>query len=354
MRPEVTVVITTLDRRDYLREAVASVRAQAAVIHELIVVDNGSADGTGDWLAAQDDLLALHAGRDQTLTRSSNISVARNAGLARANGAYVWFLDDDDRLRPGALATLARALDEHPAAVAAVGARTRFGDGVVGGRIAHPLRRVVGDLGPELLLSWGWIPSQALCRAATLRQVGGWREDVPHSEDLDMWARIGSLGPVVLEPATVVEYRVHRAQSRLRDPAALRDLLLRPHQSALAGGDAARGRALLGSRKRRLRHRRPPQRASPHPACRGARAAATALARCRPACDADDRPLGAAQLGACAPLAAVAAGAPAGGAPPSRHRIPQLEKHARRAAMQRCASHGSLAARPAAARRPPS
>jgi glycosyltransferase involved in cell wall biosynthesis len=244
MRPEVTVVITTLDRRDYLREAVASVRAQAAVIHELIVVDNGSADGTGDWLASQDDLLALHAGRDQALTRSSNISVARNAGLARARGAYVWFLDDDDRLRPGALATLARALDEHPAAVAAVGARTRFGDGVVGGRIAHPLRRVVGDLGPELLLSWGWIPSQALCRAATLRQVGGWREDVPHSEDLDMWARIGSLGPVVLEPATVVEYRVHRAQSRLRDPAALRDLLLRPHQSALAGGDAARGRAL--------------------------------------------------------------------------------------------------------------
>jgi len=61
---------------------------------------------------------------------------------------------------------VAKALDAHSGAAAAVGARTRFRDGVVGGRIAHPLHEVVGDLGPELRLSWGWIPSQALCRAA--------------------------------------------------------------------------------------------------------------------------------------------------------------------------------------------
>jgi hypothetical protein len=139
---------------------------------------------------------------------------------------------------------VAKALDAHSGAAAAFGARTRFRDGVVGGRIAHPLHEVVGDLGPELHLSWGWIPSQALCRAATVRLVGGWREDVPHAEDLDMWARIGWRGPVVLEPETVLEYRVHRTQSRLQDPAALRDLLLAPHQTDLAGGNGARGRTL--------------------------------------------------------------------------------------------------------------
>jgi hypothetical protein len=244
MDPKVTVVIPTLDRLAYLQEAIASVRGQDGVAHELIVVDNGSTDGTRDWLSGRDDLVVLRVERDPRATRAANASRARNAGLARARGEYVWFLDDDDRLRPGALTTLASSLDEHPEAVVAVGARTRFGDGVVGGRIAHPLHRVIGDLGPELLLSWGWIPSQALCRATTVRLVGGWCEDVPHAEDLDLWARIGSRGQVVLEPETVVEYRVHRSQSRLADPAALRDQLLRPHETELAGGDAARGRAL--------------------------------------------------------------------------------------------------------------
>jgi GT2 family glycosyltransferase len=244
MAPKVSVVITTLDRLAYLREAIASVQAQTGVRHELIVADNGSTDGTREWLARRGDLVAVHADHDPARTRSGNISLSRNAGLERARGDYLWFLDDDDRLRPGALATLAGALDEHPEAVVAVGARTRFGDRVVGGRIAHPLRRIVGDLGPELLLSWGWVPSQTLVRARTLRQAGGWREDVPHAEDVDMWARIGWRGPVVLDPATVVEYRVHRTQSRLHDPSALRDELLAPYQTELAGGSAARGRAL--------------------------------------------------------------------------------------------------------------
>jgi glycosyltransferase involved in cell wall biosynthesis len=244
MDPKATVVITTRDRLAFLQEAIASVQAQEGISHELIVADNGSSDGTREWLAERDDLVAVHADHDPAKSRCSNISLARNAGLARTRGDYVWFLDDDDRMRPGALALLAAALDEHPTAVVAAGARTRFGDKVVGGRIAHPLRRVVRDLGPELLLSWGWVPSQALCRASTLRDAGGWREDVPHSEDLDMWARIGWRGPVVLEPMTVVEYRVHRAQSRLRDPVALRNVLLVPHQANLAGGSERRGRAL--------------------------------------------------------------------------------------------------------------
>ena len=244
MEPRATVVIITRDRLAYLQEAIASVQAQVGVSHELIIADNGSTDGTRDWLARRDDLLAVHADQDPARTRSGNISIARNAGLARARGEYVWFLDDDDRMRPGALAALAAALDEHPAAVVAVGARTRFGDDVVGGRIAHPLRQVVGDLGPELLLSWGWVPSQALCRVSVLRLAGAWREDLPHAEDFELWTRLLSRGPAVLDPGTVVEYRVHAAQTRRYRPGDLRDELLAPHQAKLAGGSEARGRAL--------------------------------------------------------------------------------------------------------------
>jgi len=249
MAPKVSVVITTLDRLAFLGEAVASVAAQDDVAHELIVVDHGSSDGTREWLAGRDDFLALSAERDPTRSRSANISIARNAGLERARGDHVWFLDDDDRMRPGALAALSGALDEQPAAVAAVGARMRFGEGIVGGRIAHPLRRVVRDVGPELLLGWGWVPSQALCRASVLRQVGCWRDDVRRSEDADMWLRIAARGPVILAPETVVDYRVHPAQVRYA-PDAVRDELSRPYVAQLAGGDRSRGEVLRAAGRR--------------------------------------------------------------------------------------------------------
>jgi glycosyltransferase involved in cell wall biosynthesis len=247
--PRVSVVIPTLNRLAFLQEAVGSVQAQTGPATELIVVDDGSSDGTRDWLAARDDLGFLTAERDPDRSAAANTSAARNVGLAHARGEHVWFLDDDDVLKPGAIAALSSALDEHPAAVIAVGARTRFGEGVVGGRIAHPLRLVAGDLGPELLLGWGWVPSQALCRASALRQAGGWREDVWMSEDSDMWLRLCCHGPVVLAPQTVVGYRVHAAQER-KHPGIVRDELARPHLAQLAGGSRVRGRRLRSAGRR--------------------------------------------------------------------------------------------------------
>jgi glycosyltransferase involved in cell wall biosynthesis len=250
MTPKVSVVITTLDRLNLLQEAVASVVAQQGPAVELIVVDNGSSDGTREWLATQRDLLPVAAERDVSRSRAGNISHARNVGFARARGDHVWFLDDDDRLRPGAVAALARALDEHPDAVLAVGARTRFGEGITGGRIAHPLRRVVADLGPELLLGWGWVPSMALLRASALRDAGAWREDVARADDIDLWARMGWRGPIVLEPDTVVEYRVHDAQPAYGPVGSARDELIGPYLARLAGGSERRGLRLRAAGRR--------------------------------------------------------------------------------------------------------
>jgi glycosyltransferase involved in cell wall biosynthesis len=246
MQPKVTVVITSRNRLAYLREAVASVREQEGVAHELILVDHGSTDGTAAWVSslAGTGVTTRRVEHDPDRPRAANISVARNAGLESAVGEYVWFLDDDDRLRPGALSLLASALDQHPQAVAAIGARMRFRDEELLGRIAHPLRRLVRDLREDFLMGWGFIPGQSLCRASALRAAGGWREDVPWAEDLDMLARLLPRGPVVLEPETVLEYRVHRSQSRLANPAAEHDRLMRPYVTELARGDRAHGEVL--------------------------------------------------------------------------------------------------------------
>jgi glycosyltransferase involved in cell wall biosynthesis len=244
VKSKVTVVVPTLDRLEYLREAVDSVWAQEGVAYELIVVDAGSTDGTAGWLGSIEGpgVPTRCVAGDPAAPRTA--SIARNAGLERAEGEYVWFLDDDDRLLPGALAVLAAALDGHPEASMAAGASTRFGEGVAGGRIPHPLRRMVRDVRADMLLGWGVIPSQTLCRTSSIRAAGGWREDVDRGQDLELWPRLALTGPVVLEPQTVVEYRLHAGQIRPPGRESRRVELVFPRATELAGGDEARGRRL--------------------------------------------------------------------------------------------------------------
>lgn len=89
---DVTVVIPTFDRLWCLPTAVESCR-QRGVSTEIVVVDDGSTDGTWEWLQTQDDVVAV---------RQSNWGKpwAVNAGFARARGDYVRFLDSDDWLLP--------------------------------------------------------------------------------------------------------------------------------------------------------------------------------------------------------------------------------------------------------------
>lgn len=98
---------------------IASIRQQSGPPAEIVVIDDGSADGTADRARA--------AGA--TICRSqpqAGPGAARNAGAALATGRYVWFLDADDRLLPGALAAAAAAIDRAPDA-----------DFVLAGRVDH-------------------------------------------------------------------------------------------------------------------------------------------------------------------------------------------------------------------------
>ena len=105
--PLISVVIPVYQVRDYLGECLDSILGQQVTDIEVIAVDGGSADGSGDLLdarAAQDDRLRVlhldHIGPGP----------ARNAGLRQATGQYVWFADGDDALAPGSLAAVADVL----------------------------------------------------------------------------------------------------------------------------------------------------------------------------------------------------------------------------------------------------
>src|ERR1700730_3102790 len=94
--PDISVVLTTYDRRHSLPRAIASVLAQGDARFELIVVDDASRDGTPSYLAA----LADPRIRVITAERNGGPSAARNLGLKAAPRGIVAFLDSDDAYRP--------------------------------------------------------------------------------------------------------------------------------------------------------------------------------------------------------------------------------------------------------------
>ncbi|MER3496894.1 MAG: hypothetical protein C4320_09125, partial [Armatimonadota bacterium] len=106
--PRVTILLTCFNHRAYIEAAVAGVRAQTFTDYEVIALDDGSTDGTREWLAAQHDL--------QCVFNDANLGTygTLNRGLAGAHGDFVAILNDDDVWLPDKLAAQVRLLDSRP------------------------------------------------------------------------------------------------------------------------------------------------------------------------------------------------------------------------------------------------
>jgi glycosyltransferase involved in cell wall biosynthesis len=105
--PRFSVVIPTYNRLDFLKHALSSIWAQTFTDYEVIVVDDGSTDATGEWLAS-------HGGPVRVFEQPNRgPGSARNVGAREARGDYVAFLDSDDLWFPWTLDVFARAIQEH-------------------------------------------------------------------------------------------------------------------------------------------------------------------------------------------------------------------------------------------------
>jgi CDP-glycerol glycerophosphotransferase len=117
--------------REYLAECLESVLSQAAPAGlEVIAVDDASPDGCGDLIeemAAGDDRLRI-----VHLDRSRGPGNARNVGLARATGRYVWFVDGDDLLPPGAVDAIAARLARDEPDLLLIDYQDRYPNGTSG------------------------------------------------------------------------------------------------------------------------------------------------------------------------------------------------------------------------------
>ena len=169
-------------------EAIASVLAQSYRPLELIVIDDGSTDGTEARLGARDDL------RYCRQTHTGMPGQVRNRGITIASGALVAFLDSDDLWQPQKLERQVAALAHGgPPVQHARELWLRNGTPVSQGRQRHAR---AGDLFSDSLRKCIIGPSTVLLRRSVLDATGPFREDLEIAEDYELWLRVTARYPI--------------------------------------------------------------------------------------------------------------------------------------------------------------
>jgi len=203
--PLISIVMPCYNAAATLAEAVGSVLAQSLGDFELLIVDDGSTDGSVQLayaMASEDTRIRV------IRQRNGGPAEARNRGLAEAEGQYLAFLDADDRWVPLALAKHMRAFAENQACGVSFG-RVRFYDPAMhtpGALSTVPARLTLTDVLGEYPVC---TTSNLICRRAVYEQVGGFDADLTHGEDQEWVARVLATTPweVCGVPDILVYYR---------------------------------------------------------------------------------------------------------------------------------------------------
>lgn len=205
--PLISVLLPAYNCAETLVEAAQSILSQTLGDFELIIVNDGSTDGTAavlDALAAQDSRVRpVHQA-------NGGIVRALNAGLALAQGEFVARMDGDDRSPPERFAAQVAYLRTHPACVC-VGTLFRLMN--VEGQITSVQRPIRNFRQTDLSLIPPYIAtlphSSIMLHRALLLRLGGYRHGFPHAEDYDLFLRLAEVGPLGIVQQLMLDIRIH-------------------------------------------------------------------------------------------------------------------------------------------------
>jgi len=200
----VSVVIPCYNAERFVGEAIESALSQSPAPAEVIVVDDGSDDGSvgvsesfGERVRV---LSCAHAG----------VAAARNAGLLAAREELVAWLDADDVWEAGKLADQIPKFDD-PVVGLVYGQIRRCGSGGMGP--PWPLNPPQGDIFERLYLQRCFIPcSTVVARRQALIDAAGFDGTVTPAEDVDAWLRVAARWSVAAVPRVLCRYRLHASQ----------------------------------------------------------------------------------------------------------------------------------------------
>lgn len=230
--PLVSCLMSVFNGERYLAEAVASILGQTLTDFEFVVIDDGSTDGSPRLLerfAAADSRIRL------TRRPNTGLTQALNEGLKLCLGEFVARMDADDVAEPARFERQVSFLRQYPDCVA-VGCGLQLVDpdsAPLGEqRLPATHEAIVG----KLLQGEGAVPHpSAMIRREAVLAVGGYREDFPAAQDLDLWLRLSERGRLANLDEILLRYRLHadsvtsrRRQQQLACAArAVREALLR-------------------------------------------------------------------------------------------------------------------------------
>lgn len=254
MAPLVSIVVLCHNREDLIGRTLASVLGQRFADVEVVVVDDGSTDGTADVVRSFEGVRYVYQD-------SQGITAARTRAAKQARGRWIAFQDDDDLMPEGRIVQLLEALEPHPDAVFAMGdyATIDADDQPTGRR--SDFAAVRGSQGPTVVRD----PAAAILtgRLSPLPHTTLFRRDVAETigwfdhrfvrscEDLDFFTRMSLRGKVVYVPEIMSWWRVIEGRESLSGKSVYRPYgrvqLLEKHLAAgtLGEEDIDQARALL-------------------------------------------------------------------------------------------------------------
>ncbi len=212
--PLVSVVLAARDAEATVGEAVHAVLGQTFGDLELVVVDDGSADGTGDVLAGVSDP-RLRLVRNET---ALGLAGALNIGLQYAQGRYVARMDADDVALPDWIDHALSRIRSEPIAVVGTGTIDLHGDGTLGA--VHRMPSGARAVRWAALFSAPFFhPTVIIDRAVLDREGLRYDTAFDESEDYDLWARLLAVADGDNVPEALVLYRRHGGQASARRAA---------------------------------------------------------------------------------------------------------------------------------------
>ena len=226
---KISVIIPTFNRKHTLQRAIDSVLAQTIKPYEIIIVDDGSKDGTKEWL------LQNYPSVQYIHQPNNGVSSARNKGIQISQGSWIALLDSDDEWMPEKLEYQSRFLEMNRDSSFCHTNEIWIRNGVRVNQMKKH-KKYGGDIFKHCLDICRISPSSSIIKKDVFEEVGAFDESLTVCEDYDLWLRVtAKFNILFLDEPLIKKYGGHSDQLS-RVPEGIEQYRIRSLEKILSMG----------------------------------------------------------------------------------------------------------------------